>query len=77
MKYVQFNTLSEAETYLPKLQANSDAHQIQGQPKVINKIFNAPDGKPTLTLLYDDYPDVGSGEVVDSIEPAIEPMIEE
>ena len=72
MKYVKFNTREEAETYLPKLQANSDTHQIAGEPKVINKIFNAPDGKLTLTLLYDDYPDVGNGEVVDSIEPVIE-----
>ena len=75
MKYVKFDTLEAAMAYLPRLQDHHDETINLGLgPKIIDCIFPTYDGKFALSLQDDTYPDVGNGEVVDTVEP---PVMEE
>jgi hypothetical protein len=70
-KWVKYNTMDEAMAYLPKLQEHYDA--TRGKNVLAACIFPAPDdGRPCLKLHDGSYSDVGTGEIVDTIEPKVE-----
>ena len=70
MKYVKFDTPEQAEEYRDKLQDHHDATHTDG-PRIVDCVLPTYDGMYALTLLDDDYPDVGSGEIVDSVSPPV------
>jgi len=69
MKYALFNNIEDAEAYKEIIQEDTDAKNLPG-PKVIY-LINIINGRPTVTLLDDNYPEVLNGEVVESIEPEV------
>jgi len=74
MKYVKFETAEQAEEYRVRLQAHHDETHQAG-PRIVDCVLPTWDGKFALTLQDEGYPDVGAGEVVDTVESEI--IIEE
>ena len=72
--FIKFNTEQEAEEYRKKLQAHHDATMRERPTKIEDHYFSTWDGKFALYLMDDSYPDVGSGEVVESVD---RPKVEE
>lgn len=74
MKYILFTDKKEAEVYKIKLQDQHNKATSVGKPKIIDSVVVTYNGKFACTLQDSDktWPDVGNGEIVDSIEPPVQ-----
>ena len=70
--FVKFNTEQEAEEYKVKLQSHHNATASQRTTKIEDHCFSTWDGKFALYLMDDSCPNVGSGEVVENMNRAVE-----